>query len=148
MASKKAKSSRWWLSHDGMTLLEIIIVVALLGTLMTYLVTTLTSSSDSAKEDQARLAMGQIAQALQLYRVHNNQYPSTEQSLSALVSNPGTTRSWRGPYIEEEKLKDPWGASFEYEASGREFKIISSGLDGEMGSDDDIFFPEASQPEP
>ncbi|MCY4381025.1 MAG: type II secretion system major pseudopilin GspG [Proteobacteria bacterium] len=138
----KHRIVRSLVDSKAMTLLEIIIVVALLGTLMTYLVTTLTSGSDSAKEDQARLGMGNIAQALQLYRVHNNRYPTTEQSLSALLVNPGSTRSWRGPYIEEEKLNDPWGVPFSYEASGREFRIISSGLDGEFGSEDDISYPE------
>lgn len=130
--------------QQAMTLLEIILVVALLGTLMTYLVSTLTSQSDTAKEDQSRLAMGQIANALQLYRVHTNRYPTTEQGLIALVTNPGgTVRSWRGPYIEEEKLKDPWGIDFDYEALGRTFKITTYGLDGVMGTEDDISYPES-----
>lgn len=131
--------------QSGMTLLEIIIVVALLGSIMGVLVTNLLSPQDSVKEDTSRLGMGEIAQALQLYRVHNNQFPTTEQGLSALVLNPGTMPRWRGPYIEEEKLKDPWGVSYSYENSGRQFKIISAGLDSEMGTEDDLTYPETSR---
>ena len=127
--------------QKAMTLLEIIIVIALLGGLFVYLATNLTSQSDSAKEDQARLAMGQISQALQIYRIHNNRYPTSEQGLQALVSNPGGS-SWRGPYIETNKLKDPWGNDFSYQSVGKEFKIISPGLDGIQGNEDDVFFPE------
>ena len=128
----------------AMTLLEIIIVIALLGSLMVYLVSNLTSVSDTAKEDQARLAMGGISQALQMYRVHNNRFPTTEQGLSALINNPGSTRTWRGPYIEVEKLKDPWGNDFGYEVSGRNFRIISPGYDGVLGNEDDISYPESN----
>ena len=117
-------------AQRGMTLIEIIIVVALLGTLMTYLVSNLTDVSESAKEDQARLGMGVISQSLQMYRVHNNSYPTSSQGLQALVANPGSSRRWRGPYIEEEKLMDPWGLEFTYEAEGRNFRIISAGADG------------------
>jgi general secretion pathway protein G len=126
----------------GMTLIEIIIVVALLGTLMAILVTNLTSSQDSAKEGQARLGMGGIAQALQLYRVHNNLYPTSAQGLNALVSDPGSTPRWRGPYIEAEKLKDPWGQSYEYSSDGRKFEIVSGGVDLKIGGAHNIFYPE------
>lgn len=128
--------------NKGMTLIEIIIVVALLGTLMTYLVSNLTSVSESAKEDQAKLAMGVISQSLQMYRVHNNNYPTSSQGLQALLANPGSSRKWRGPYIEEEKLVDPWGLEFNYEAEGRNYKITSAGADGAIGTEDDLSYPE------
>ena len=128
--------------NAGMTLIEIIIVVALLGTLMTYLVSNLVGVQDSAKEDQARLGMGVIAQSLQMYRVHNGSFPTTAQGLDALVTNPGSSRRWRGPYIESEKLMDPFGNDFGYEAEGRNYKIISGGADALVGSEDDIFYPE------
>ena len=128
--------------NAGLTLIEIIIVVALLGTLMTYLVSNLVGVQDSAKEDQARLGMGVIAQSLQMYRVHNGSFPTTAQGLKALVENPGSSRRWRGPYIEEEKLIDPFGQELSYEAEGRNYKIISGGDDATVGTEDDIFYPE------
>jgi general secretion pathway protein G len=130
----------------GMSLIEIIIVVALLGTLMAYMVSNLIGQSEEAKKDQTKLAMGVIQQSLQMYRIHNNKYPSTDQGLNALLTNPGSDKGWRGPYIEENKLKDPWGNSFGYDSGdGRQFKIISGGPDGSIGNEDDITYPEASQ---
>lgn len=125
-----------------MSLIEIIIVVALLGTLMAYMVSNLIGQSENAKVDQTKLAMGVIQQSLQLYRIHNNKYPSTEQGLNALLTNPGDSKSWRGPYIESNKLKDPWNGDFAFESDGRNFKIQSAGGDSTMGTEDDIFYPE------
>lgn len=132
-------------SQRGMSLIEIIIVVALLGTLMAYMVSNLIGQSEEAKKDQTKLAMGVIQQSLQMYRIHNNKYPTTDQGLNALVTNPGGDKSWRGPYIEENKLQDPWGNNFTYESDGRNWKIISGGPDGSVGSEDDISYPEAAQ---
>lgn len=131
----------------AMTLLEIIIVIALLGTLMTVLVTNLTSVQDGAMVDQAKLGMGTVANKLTLYRVQNSSYPTTDQGLEALVSNPGSSRRWRGPYIEKEKLNDPWGNPYSYEADGRVFKITSAGMDQIEGTEDDISYPEAEKTE-
>lgn len=129
-------------NSKGMTLIEILIVIALLGTLMAILVTNLSDTSERAKEDQARIAMGTIAQSLQLYRVHNNKYPTTAQGLDALVSNPGDSKRWRGPYIEKEKLNDPWGSPFDYTSDGRKYEIVSAGSDSTMGTEKDIYYPE------
>ena len=123
----------------GMSLIEIIIVVALLGTLMAYMVSNLIGTSEEAKKDQTKLAMGVIQQSLQMYRIHNNKYPP---NLQALLVNPGDSKSWRGPYIETNKLKDPWGSDFQFESDGNKFKIVSPGPDGQFGTGDDIVYPE------
>ena len=132
-------------ARAGMTLLEIIIVVALLGTLGVYLITNLTQQADTAKIDQTKLAIGNIRQALQLYRVHLKKYPTTDAGLQVLLENPGDKR-WRGPYLDNaNKLLDPWDAEFEYESDGRNIKITSPGPDFEIGTDDDIIWPEPSE---
>lgn len=128
--------------ESGMTLIEIIIVITLLVSLMAYLATNLMSTSESAKEDQAKLAMGGIQQALQIYRVHNNKYPDSSAGLNALLTAPSDAKNWRGPYIEANKLKDPWGNDFAYESDGRTIKMTSAGSDGQMGTGDDISFPD------
>ena len=128
-------------SQKGLTLIEIIIVVALIATLMGIIIRNVSSQADSAKEDQRRIQMGNVFQAMQLYRVHNNRYPTTEEGLNALVTDPGSKR-WRGPYIEANKIKDAWGNAFEYESDGSTFKITSSGLDGQFGTAKDIVYPE------
>lgn len=129
----------------GMSLIEIIIVVALMGTLMAYLVRNLIGQQEEAKKDQTKLGMGVLEQSLQLYRVHNNRYPSTEQGLDAMIAAPADVRTWRGPYTESNKLNDPWGNKFQYESDGRNFKIISGGPDGSVGTSDDIVYPERDQ---
>lgn len=128
--------------EQAFTLIEIIIVISLMVTLISILATQLTKQQDEAMKDAARLSMGKIEQSLQLYRVHNYRYPTTDQGLEALVTDPGNAKRWRGPYIEESKLKDPWGNDFEYESDGRSIKIISVGPDGSAGTDDDITYPE------
>ncbi|NDE14381.1 type II secretion system protein GspG [bacterium] len=129
-------------AQAGMSLIEIIIVVALMGTLMAYLVRNLIGQQEEAKKDQTKLGMGVLEQSLQLYRVHNSRYPSTEQGLEAMITAPADAKTWRGPYTESNKLNDPWGNKFQYESDGRVFKIISGGPDGTIGNADDIVYPD------
>ena len=112
-------------NSSGMTLMEILIVVSLLATLMAVIVTNLTQKQEQAKVDSADLMMAKLAQGIQLYKVHNNKYPTTEQGLHALLQDPGgDSKRWRGPYISPEEIKDPWGNDFAYESDGSAFKII------------------------
>lgn len=129
-------------SQSGMNLIEIIIVVALLGTLMAILIRNLTGQQEEVMKDQARIAMGQLSSDLQIFKVHNFSYPNNEQGLDALVSDPGSVKNWRGPYTEEKKLEDPWGERYEYESDGSNYKIISGGPNKSVGDEDDIFYPE------
>ena len=130
-------------NNAGMTLIEIMIVIAVLGTLMGIIITNLAGTQENAKIDQTKLAMAQLSQKLQLYRVDNGRYPTTDQGLAALVRDPGNAKKWRGPYgVDEKNLKDPFDNDFGYESDGREIKIISGGPDGEIGSSDDIFYPD------
>ena len=130
-------------AEHGMSLIEIIIVIALMGTLMTIVITNLTGRQDTAMEDAARLSMAQLQNNLQLYRVHSYKYPTTEEGLDALLTAPSNNTKWRGPYAERQKLNDPWGTKFEYESNGSEFKIISAGKDQVVGTEDDIQYPAA-----
>lgn len=129
----------------GMTIIEILIVIALLGTIMTIVMTNILDKSDDAKVDLTKVAAAQLENALRLYKLHNNRYPATEDGLAALVNQPASAKNWRGPYTEAEKLNDPWGQPFSYEAQGvKTFKITSAGMDQEMGTADDIVYPDAA----
>jgi general secretion pathway protein G len=160
MATPTAKKA-WWASwkrqpiimrgQQAFTLFEIILVVAIIGTLAAFLIRNLTTSADNVKVDQAKLAMMAVGSALNMYRIHNNRYPDTGEGLKALLNNPnpGENKRWRGPYIEEEKLEDPWGVQFEYELTEpTKFKITSAGLDMQHGTADDIVYPEPSGSSP
>lgn len=132
-------------NQSGMSLIEIIIVVALMGTLMAIVITNLTGKQQAAMEDATRLAQSQLETNLQMYKVHNFAYPTTDQGLDALINAPASAKKWRGPYTEEKKLSDPWGNKFSYESDGKTVKITSAGPDGEMGTADDIVYPEESE---
>ena len=135
--------------RSGMTLIEILIVVALMGTLMAYLVRSLIGTQEEARKDQTKLAMGVIEQSLQMFQVHNSgRLPTTEQGLDALLNAPADLKTWRGPYIEPNKMNDPWNQKFQYESDGRKFKIISGGPDGQFGNADDIVYPEQAAGNP
>lgn len=133
--------------QKGMSLIEIIIVIALMGTLMTILIGNLTGRQEEAMKDAAKLSMQQLGQTLDMYKIHNYKYPTTDQTLDALVTAPaGAGNRWRGPYTEEKKLLDPWSNRYEYEsADGKTYAIISGGPDGEIGTEDDVRYPEKDE---
>ncbi len=131
----------------GMSIIEILIVIALIGTVMAIMVTNLTGRQDEAMKQAAELSMGQLESSLQMYKIDNYRYPTTEQGLSALVSKPSGARRWRGPYTEKNKLQDPWGNEFSYESDGKTFKIISPGIDGSVGNEDDVTYPREEESE-
>jgi general secretion pathway protein G len=128
----------------GMTLIEIMIVVALIGTLMTILIRSITGQRDKTMIDAAHLAANQLAQSLEMYKVHMYRFPNSSQGLDALVTEPSGSdgKKWRGPYTDKKKLDDPWGNKFSYESDGRTFKIVSAGPDGQMGNEDDVAYPD------
>ncbi len=129
----------------ALTLIEIIIVVTLLGTLMTIIIRTMTTQQENAQKDQAKLGMTSLSQDLQMYKLDNGKYPTSDQGLAALLSDPGGARKWRGPYSEEKRIKDPWGFEYSYESDGREYKLISGGPNEEVGDGDDVTYPEEAE---
>ena len=131
----------------GMSIIEILIVIALIGTVMAIMVTNLSGRQDEAMKQAAELSMGQLESSLQMYKIDNYRYPTTEQGLSSLVSKPSGARRWRGPYTEKNKLQDPWGNEFSYESDGKTFKIISPGIDGSIGNEDDVTYPREEESE-
>jgi general secretion pathway protein G len=128
----------------GMSIIEIIIVLALIGGLMGVIVTNVIKQSENAKQDTAKLEMQRISESLTMYRVDNNRYPRTEQGLDALLNAPSDAKKWRGPYCDKDKLIDPWDGEYSYESDGRAFRIVSAGPDENEGTADDISFPEDS----
>ena len=130
--------------QKGMSLIEIMLVVSLIGMLMTYIVRNVLQAADNAKKDQTKIIFNMLIQDLQRYKLDNNKYPTTDQGLKALTDNPGgDVRNWRGPYTEPAKLQDPWGQAIEFKSDGRVFEMHSSGPDTIMGNEDDINYPEA-----
>jgi general secretion pathway protein G len=126
----------------GMTIIEILIVIALMSTIMAVLVSKLLDKSDDAKRDLASVSMGSLKNSLDMYRLKNARYPTTEEGLQALIEQPASAKNWGGPFVEPSQINDPWGQPFRYESTGpKNFKIISVGPDGSEGTEDDVVYP-------
>lgn len=120
-------------SDRGMTLLEIMIVLAILGGLIAVLATQVMGRLKSAKINQAKIQIGEISKALDMYYTDCSSYPSTEEGLQALVTKPASCNNWGpDPYLKKVS-KDPWQGDFVYESHGNTFSIKSYGSDKREG---------------
>ncbi|OGA04828.1 MAG: type II secretion system protein GspG [Betaproteobacteria bacterium RIFCSPLOWO2_02_FULL_62_17] len=124
----------------GFTLLEIMVVVVILGILAALVVPKIISRPDEARVIAAKQDIASLMQALKLYRLDNQRYPSTEQGLQALLAKPTTSPiplNWKpGGYIER-LPKDPWGNPYGYLYPGvrGEVDLFSYGADGAPGGE-------------
>ncbi len=122
----------------GFTLIEVMVVVVILGILAAAIVPKLMSRPDEARMVKAKQDIRTLEGALQLYRLDNFVYPSTDQGLEALVDKPTddpVPSNWKdGGYIER-LPKDPWGNDYRYLNPGEqgEIDIYSLGPDGQVG---------------
>lgn len=125
----------------GFTLIEILVVVVILGILAAIVVPRVMDRPGEARIVKAHQDISSIASALNLYKLDNFAYPSTEQGLDALVAKPGGTPdapNWKGPYLQSRNVpKDPWGRPYQYAQPGQhgEFDVYSYGADGKPGGD-------------
>jgi general secretion pathway protein G len=129
----------------GMSLIEIVIVMALMGGLMVVIVSTVTKTANQAKVKETELAFNQLRSALQMYKMQVSHYPTTDLGLKALVEKPEGVKGWRGPYCEPELLKDAWGGEIQYESDGRSIAFHSAGDDEQLGTADDVSWPEPKE---
>ena len=124
--------------QKGLTLIEIMVVVVILGILAAVIVPRIMDRPDEARIVAAKNDVRALLSALKLYRLDNTVYPSTEQGLQALVQRPETGNvppRWR-PYLER-LPKDPWNNDYQYLNPGvrGEIDVFSLGSDGQPGGD-------------
>jgi general secretion pathway protein G len=124
--------------HHGFTLIEIMVVIVILGVLAALVVPRVLSRPDEARAVAAKSDIAAIMQALKLYKLDNQRYPTTEQGLNALVTRPTDPPSppnWKpGGYLE--KLpRDPWGHPYQYLNPGikSDVDVFTYGADGQPG---------------
>lgn len=119
-------------NNRGMTLVEIVIVVAILAGLLAVLGQQVMSQFNKAKVNQAKIQMGEMGKALDMYYTDCGSYPD---SLQALLSSEGSSCSNWGPdpYIKKAVMKDPWNRDFIYYGDGSTYTITSLGADGREG---------------
>lgn len=125
--------------QKGFTLLEIIVVVAIIAILAAYIAPKVAGRVDDARISKAKSDIRVLESSLELYKLDNFVYPSTEQGLSALVNKPSgdNVKNWReGGYIKKLN-KDPWGNEYRYQypGSNSEFDVFSLGADAAVGGE-------------
>ena len=130
----------------GFTLIEIMVVIVILGVLAALVVPSVLSRTDDARIVAAKSDLGAIRQALKLYRLDNQRYPTTEQGLNALAAKPTeppVPPNWKpGGYLEKVPV-DPWGRAYQYLNPGLKsdvdvFTYGADGTPGGSGADADI----------
>ena len=126
-------------SNQGFTLLEIIVVVAIIAILAAYIAPKVAGRVDDARISKAKSDIRVLESSLELYKLDNFVYPSPDQGLDALVNRPSgeNARNWReGGYIKK-LSKDPWGNEYRYvyPGSNGEFDIFSLGADAAAGGE-------------
>lgn len=120
----------------GVTLLEVLIVMAIMALIVGLAAPRLTDSFGRAKSQAAEIQIANLASALQLFYVDAGRYPSTAEGLDALLRAPQGLNGWRGPYLDaQEDIIDPWGRRYEYGGSTDTipFELSSLGRDGQRG---------------
>jgi general secretion pathway protein G len=128
------------MKNKGFTLIEVLVVVAILAILAAIVVPRIMDRPDEAKRVAAKADIGAIVQALKLYRLDNGGYPTTDQGLAALVQKPTTNPvpgNWKqGGYLER-LPKDPWGSDYQFLSPGvkGEIDVFSLGADRARGGE-------------
>ena len=126
--------------QGGFTLLEVMVVVVILGILAALVVPKIISRPDEARAIAAKQDIASLMQALKLYRLDNQRYPTTEQGLQALVARQTTAPippNWKAGGYLERLPKDPWSSLYQYLNPGLrgEIDIFSFGGDGAPGGE-------------
>lgn len=125
---------------QGFTLIEIMVVIVILGVLAALVVPNILGRPDEARVTAATADIQAISNALDLYRLDNYSYPSTDQGLQALVSKPGGSpeaKNWNTDGYLKKQPKDGWGNEYQYLSPGAhgKFDLYSLGADGREGGE-------------
>jgi general secretion pathway protein G len=132
--------------NNGFTLIELMVVILIIGVLAALIVPKVMSRPDEARVTAAKQDIATITQALNLYKLDNQRYPTTEQGLAALVHKPATSpipNNWKSEGYLDRVPKDPWGTPYQYLQPGVHgaIDVFSFGADrtvGGEGNDADI----------
>lgn len=134
--------------QGGFTLIEVMVVVAILGILATIVMTNVIGKDEQARVTTTKATLASVANALDLYKLDNHRYPTTDEGLSALINKPASAKVFPdGGYLKGKDLpEDPWGNPLQYVypgSNGRKYDLYSFGADGAEGgegNDADIYY--------
>ena len=119
---------------EGFTLIEILVVMAIIAMLAVMVAPNLFNQQAGAMRDVALSEISTLEAALDIYRLDVGEYPDT---LDGLMENDTDRASWNGPYLRRAVPTDPWDNDYVYESNGRVFTLISYGADGMSGGEED-----------
>lgn len=125
---------------NGYTLVELLVVLAILGLLVALAAPRVINYLGSAKTDTARIQIEKLGGVLDLYRLEIGRYPTEQEGLESLIERPPQLDAWNGPYLKNrESLTDPWGRPYSYRSPGEhgDYDLYTLGSDGKEGGDDE-----------
>ena len=126
----------------GFSLIELLLVLVILGTLAALVVPKFANRSREARVTAAKTQIASFETALDAYEMDNGAYPEGDNGLQSLIVEPADARNWKGPYLKKDIPLDPWGAEYIYRFPGQNddysYDIVSMGPDGQEGTEDDI----------
>ena len=120
----------------GFTLLELLVVVAIIGLLAAFVGPRLFGHIGKSQVTAAKAQIEALTRAVDTYRIDMGRFPDPNEGLQALVKPPADPAHWNGPYLRKEVPLDPWGHAYVYRVpgvGGREYSIESLGRDGQPG---------------
>ena len=123
---------------SGFTLVELLVVLAILGLLVGLVGPRVMKTLGTSKTNTARIQIEELAGTLDIYRLEVGRYPTTDEGLQALVEDPGSVNNWNGPYLKKTQVpRDPWGFDYLYRSPGEHgaFDIWSLGSDNQEGGE-------------
>ncbi len=123
-------------NNKGFTLIEMLVVMVMIGLLASLVAPKLFSKLGKSKIKTAQAQIGMIDTALDAFRLDVGRYPTEEEGLKILWSDPGNVKMWDGLYLPKPVQADPWGAPYVYKSPGtndRGYDVISLGADGQEG---------------
>ena len=129
--------------QSGFTLMELLVVLAILGLLMSLVGPRVLNQLGGAKTKTAAIQIKDLEQALEMYKLDVGRFPSGSEGLAALNSKPGNAPGWNGPYLKSDVPVDPWKREYHYKYPGERGEVDiytygQNGTPGGEGEDSDV----------